>query len=541
MSADRIFYNGNVITVDPDFSIASAAAIQDGRILAVGSDPDILALAGAGTVRTDLAGRTLMPGIIDAHGHIGMVIKFAHWADLKAPDFYHPDMLSVDDIVSILRRHREEDHLEGDALILGFGYHESKLKEGRFLTKFDLDRVSATQPVIVANISLHVFSFNSAALKMLNVDETTQDPPTSKIFRVEGTSEPNGVIQGPLAQELIFNLSTDDMDTKLAAFDKAQQLYFSVGITTAQEGKSTPDDIAIFDMAVRAGRTKLDIVSYTDYHNIDQVLEDYPFQVGRERGHVKICGMKIISDGTLSSGAYLTRPFEGTKDDRGIEYCTVAEMEGAIRKAVRGGWQFAVHAMGDAAIDKLMDIYERVTDQEGADRSKLRNIIIHGSAMRADQIARVRDLGLLVSFYPSAGAALFELFCHTIGPDRAAATNPMKSAMDAGINVTMHNDAPIIGPDPFIPLWSAVNRCSVNAGTLFGPDERISVTEGIRALTINGAYQSFDEDRKGSIQPGKLADLVVLDRDPLGIDPMDLGLVRVLETIKDGQTVYTAV
>lgn len=540
MTADKIFYNGNIITVDAAFSIAEAVAIHNGKILAVGSNGACEAYKGPQTEMVDLAGKTVMPGIIDAHGHVGMVIKFANWADLKSPNFYVPTMYTIDQIIEILKKHKEENHLDGNQFVLGFGYHESRLAEHRFLTKFDLDRVSDTQPVIVANISLHVFTFNSVALKMLGVDENTPDPETSTIFRVEGTREPNGVVQGPLAQELIFNLDIDTMETKLTAFDKAQQLYFSTGITTAQEGKSTPTDMEIFDMAVKAGKTRLDIVSYADYHNIDESLEKYGFSVGEERSHIKVCGMKIISDGTLSSGAYLTRPFEGTTDNYGIEYCTREQMEGAVRKAIRNGWQFAVHAMGDAAIDKLLDVYEQILREEHADPNDFRNIIIHGSAMRLDQIARVKKLHMVASFYPSAGASLYELFCMTIGKDRAEMTNPMRSAMDQGVVVTMHNDAPIIGPDPFIPLWTAVNRISIKGGTLFGADERISVREGIRALTINGAYQSFDEDRKGSIEPGKLADMIILNLDPLSIKPIDLKEIRVLETIKDGVTVYTA-
>lgn len=540
MTADRIYFNGNIITVDAAFSIAEAVAIKDGKILAVGANRTCECYKGPETEMIDLEGKTMLPGIIDAHGHVGMEIKFANWANLKSPDYYVRSVTTVDEIVETLKKHKEDNHLDGDQFVLGFGYHESRLAEQRFLNKFDLDRVSDTQPVIVANISLHVFSFNSVALKMLGVDENTPNPETSTIFRVEGTQEPNGVIQGPLAQELIFNLDIENAETKMRAFERAQQTYFAAGITTASEGKSTPTDLEIFDMAVKAGKTKLDIVSYADYHNIDEALEKYDFPVGKERSHIKVCGMKIISDGTLSSGAYLTRPFEGTTDNYGIEYCTRDQMKDAIGKAVRKGWQFCVHAMGDAAIDKLMDVYEEVLQEEHIDPNEHRNIINHGSAMRLDQIDRVKRLHMVASFYPSAGCSLYELFSKTIGVDRASMANPIRSAMDRGVVCTMHNDAPILGPDPFIILWAAVNRRSINTGTLFGEEERISVREGIRALTINGAYQSFDEDRKGSIEPGKLADLVVINLDPLSLDPMDIKEIRVLETIKDGVTVYTA-
>jgi len=541
MTADRIFYGGKVITVDTDFSIVQAVAVCDGKIVKVGSDEEVKALAGDNTELCDLGGKTMIPGMIDAHGHLGMEIKFANWANLKSRDFYHPAVLSVPKVVEILKAHIADSNLSDSDYVLGFGYHESRLEEKRFLNKFDLDQVSTTQPVIVANISLHTFSFNSFALKMLGVDENTPDPGTSKIYRVEGSNEPTGTIQGPLAQELIFNLSLEDMDSKLRAFEKAQDLYFSVGLTTAQEGKSTPVDIEIFDMARKAGKIRIDIASFTDYTGIDEALKKYPFKVGEQLDHVRICGIKMISDGTLAAGAYLSRPFEGTTDNYGIQYIPFGRMKEAIRNALLNNWQFCVHTIGDAAIDKLMDAYEEVLNEEKLDPMDYRNVINHATACRINQLPRVKKLNMIISFYPSAASSIYEVFCMTVGKDRADVLNPMRSAFDEGIVCTMHNDAPIIGPDPFIIMWSAVNRVSVRTGTLFAPEQRITIEEALRALTINGAYQHGEEEYKGSIEVGKNADLVILSMDPLSIDPLETKNIKPLETIKDGITVYKAV
>jgi len=538
LQADRIFVNGHVITVDDAFSIAEAVAVRGGLIMKVGSSQEIREVAGPSTEVIDLGGKTMIPGMIDAHGHLGMQIKFANWADLKSKDFYHPETIGVGRIIEILKEHKRVNNLSDSAYILGFGYHESRLEERRFLDRFDLDRVSVQQPVIVANISLHTFSFNSFALDMLGVNAETPEPQSSKIYRVEGSNEPTGVIQGPLAQELIFNLSLETMQEQLTAFEKAQNLYLSVGLTTASEGKSTPVDIGIFDAARRAGKIVIDIASFTDYTAIDEVLERYPFTVGETLSHVRICGVKMISDGTLAAGAYLSRPFEGT-NNYGIQYIPFGRMKEAIRKALENGWQFCVHTIGDAAIDKLLDAYEEVLGEGVPDPMAGRHIINHAPAIRLDQLERVKRLKMIISFYPSAGVSLYELFCRTIGKDRAGMTNPMKSAIEHGITCTMHNDAPIIGPDPFIIMWAAVNRTSVRTGTLFSPQERISVEEALRALTINGAYQHREEDRKGSIEAGKIADLVVLNLDPLAIDPMRIRELHPLMTVKDGVTVYT--
>jgi predicted amidohydrolase YtcJ len=196
--------------------------------------------------------------------------------------------------------------------------------------------------------------------------------------------------------------------------------------------------------------------------------------------------------------------------------------------------------MGDAAIDKLLDIYEKVTREEGLDLTAQRNIINHASAVRLDQLPRIKKSGLLVSFYPAAGSQWYERYIHRLGEERAALTNPMRSAIEQGIVVTAHNDAPIIDPDPFIILWSAVNRRSVYTDTLWGPQERISVKEALRTVTINAAIQYRQENIKGSIEPGKQADLIILSHNPLAIDPIELKDVKVLETIKDGQSVYNA-
>ncbi len=535
MKADTIFYNGTILTVDKNFSVAQAVAIKSNKILKVGTDEMVNSFDCANKI--DLKGKTMMPGIIDAHGHLGMALKFANWADLTSKNYYDPQIFSVDEIMEKLKDHRKSHELGSDKLVLGFGYHESMLKEKRSITKFDLDKVSTTQPVIISNLALHIFSFNSVALKNLNINENTVDPAGSKIFRVDNSNEPNGVIQGPLAQQLVFNLSAETDEMKIKGFEKVQEEYLSYGITTVQEGKSTEGDLSIIDLLIKNNKIKIDIVSYVDYTAIEDALKLYDYEIGTYKQHFKIAGPKIISDGTLISGAFLTEPFIGT-DNYGIEYCTKEELEKVIRMSLENNWQFAIHAMGDAAIDKLLNIYSSVAAEKKIDLHKYRNTIVHGSTVREDQLDRIKDLNLMLTLYPSATAALYEAYCMTIGKKRADRSNPVKSAMDKGIVVTLHNDAPIIGPDPFIMLWSAVNRVSVREKISFGQEQRISVEEAIKALTINVAYQYFEEKEKGSIEKGKLADLIVIDRNPLEIDTSSLGEIKVLKTIKDGNIVF---
>ena len=438
MKADMIFHNGNIITVDKNFSVAQAVAIKSDKILKVGTNEMVNYFECANKI--DLKGKTMMPGIIDAHGHLGMALKFANWADLTSKNYYNPQIFTVDEIIEKLKDHKKNYELGSDKLILGFGYHESMLKEKRNITKFDLDKVSTTQPVIISNVALHVFSFNTVALKNLNINENTVDPVGSKIFRVDNSNEPNGVIQGPLAQQLVFNLSAETDEMKMKGFEKVQKEYLSCGITTVQEGKSTEGDLSIIDLLIKNDKIKFDIVSYVDYTGIEDILKQYNFKVGTYKDHFKIAGPKIISDGTLISGAFLTEPFTGT-DNYGIEYCTKEELEKVIRMSIENNWQFAVHAMGDAAIDKVLNIYNDVAIEKKIDLKKYRHTIVHGSAVREDQLDRIKSLNLMLTLYPSATAALYEAYCMTIGKERAGRSNPVKSAVDRGIVVTLHNDA----------------------------------------------------------------------------------------------------
>jgi predicted amidohydrolase YtcJ len=537
---DSIYHNGVFITVDPAARVASALAVRDGIIVAVGSDEELLALASPQTALIDLVGHTVIPGAIDAHGHFGKVVKATGWATLIPSDYNNRPTRSIDELVEALTELKDSRDFVPDEFIIGHSYHELFVTEKRLLDRFDLDRVSSTQPVVAAHSSFHLFSFNSVALRLLGISAESEDSPTDHIFRVEGGREPNGVIQGPIAQQFFFNLGIGDEAEKIRAFEKAQQWYFSYGITQAQEGKSTFEDIEIIHLAQEAGVARIDLASFVDYESLDEVLDKLPYQVGTTSGHLRICGMKIISDGTLSSGAFLSEPFNGTDDDYGIEYISRADLKAQLRRALRNDWQFMVHAMGDAAVDKLLDVYAELLDEEGLSPVGRRNIINHASGIRRDQLARVKRLGLIISFYPSAASALIELFSQTLGPRRATTVNPLGSALREGIIVTAHNDAPIIEPNPFVIWWAAVNRKSVSSGIAFAPEECVSVRDGLRLFTIDAAYQHGEETVRGSLEAGKKADFLVIDRNPFAVDPDELKDIRVLVTIKDGTVVYTA-
>jgi predicted amidohydrolase YtcJ len=480
----------------------------------------------------------MLPGFIDAHGHFCKVVQQSTWAELVPQDYFRPQTCSVGQITETLRAHAERLADETEPVV-GFGCHETNVAEGRFPNRFELDRVSSARPVVIASTSLHVFAFNTPALALLGVDANTPDTDMTKIWRVPGTNEPNGVIQGPLAQEYFFNIKIRDEKERLEAFEKAQTYYFRHGVTTVCEGKSTADDIALLDLAAGSGKLRIDVVSFVDYTAIDEVLARFPYKVGETRNRVRIAGIKIISDGTLSSGAYLSRPFEGT-NDRGIQYISAEKLRASIGRALENKWSFCVHAIGDAAVDKVMDAYEDALLRAGSVPSEPVKIINHATAIRLGQLPRVKALGFTLSLFPSATSKLYELFCATIGKDRAAATNPVRSALSHGIPVTAHNDTPVFEANPLIVVWAAMNRKSVASGTVFGPEERVGAEDAIRLTTISAARQYGVERDYGSIEAGKRADFVILDTNPLRAPPEEIGEIRVLATVKSGETVYSA-
>jgi predicted amidohydrolase YtcJ len=283
----------------------------------------------------------------------------------------------------------------------------------------------------------------------------------------------------------------------------------------------------------------IDVVSFVDYLSIDEVLEKHDVRVRETKGHLRIAGVKVISDGTLTSGAYLSRPFENSEDDYGLQYISYEGLKEVIGKAVQSDWRFCVHAMGDAAVEKVLDVYEEVLAEEGREPfGDFQNILNHSSAIRKDQLPRVASLGVGLSLYPSAASKLIELFSITIGEDRASAANPVRSAIENGILVSAHMDTPVIEANPLIIVWAAAGRKSVATGQVFDEDETVSVLDALRLTTINSAKQYGIDDKVGSIAAGKQADLVILDRNPLKTEIDEIGKIRVLQTFKNGKSVY---
>lgn len=468
-------------------------------------------------------------------------MNLADWANLRAgKTTYEMGTDAIEDILEKLKKHKEESNLGPNDWILGFGFLEFTTKERRLLTRFDLDKVSKDQPILALHLSCHVLCLNSKALELLGIDANFVPPFGTVVQRQEGSQDPDGVvISADFAFEVISTKLPRPAEAQIMKkLELVQKQYLSYGVTTGEDAYFKKNDYGIIAEAAGSGKLKLDLVLYIDRKYVDEFAQSGQYPYGKYKNHVKFQGVKIHLDGSTSGSAWFTKPYEGT-DNYGMEYCTLKEFEGLIRKALKNGWQMQVHAIGDAAIDRLVNSMQKISKEEGKDIKALRMTGVHMHGVRADQLDKVKELNIVPTFYTATIGVLAEAWKMTFG-ERAENMHPCKWALDRGIKFSMHTDDPIIVPDMIFTMWSAVNRKSLWTGQVLGAHQRISIMDALKAATINAAYQHFEEDRKGSITEGKIADMVILDRNPLKLaDPLDMKLVQVVKTIKDGEGVYT--
>jgi hypothetical protein len=537
--ADTIYTGGDIVTVNDAQPSAEAVAVKDGRILAVGTKADIeKAHKGAATKLVDLAGRTLVPGLIDGHAHVAQFGTQAIGANLLAAPDGHVE--TIDDLIAEMRKAVETQDLSLTGWIFGMGYDDAIL--GRHPNRDDLDKVSTTVPVLVVHISGHFSAVNSVGLKKIGYTAATPDPAGGVIRRRPGSKEPNGVLE----ETAHFAHAVGAVAPKTPAasdlfMKKALELAKSFGYTTANEGMTFPPQHAGFVDAAKRGLLDIDVIGYVPYANRD-ILDSYGVSTTYEERY-RLGGMKVVLDGSPQGRtAWRTVPYKHVPDGQEPDYRAYPAipdtklLEGLFDEAYQKKWPTHVHANGDAAIDQFLAALQPVQAKYGAgDR---RNVLIHGQFIRPDQLDALKELQVIPSLFPMHTFYWGDWYDKIIGPELAAQISPMRSAIGRGMMPTSHTDAPVALPNLMQVMWATVNRVT-RSGKVQGPDERISPIEALKAITLWSAYEHFEEKTKGSIEVGKLADLVILSANPLTIDPMKINQIVVMETIKEGKTVYT--
>mgnify|MGYP002264324038 CR=1 FL=1 len=504
---------------------------EDGRIQALGSRSSLADLVNPDCRRVDLGGRTLLPGFIDGHSHFTSYANTLGLADLSGAGSVGEILRRLEDFA------KEQDLAPGDWLV-GFGYDHNLLAGGEHPTRQDLDRVAGEHPVMVTHASGHMGAVNTRALALAGITASTQDPQGGVIGREAGGA-PNGYLEEAAFMAVGRQVPPPSPQRVLALLDQAQDIYLRHGITTVQEGLTGQGELVLLKQMAQAGCLRVDVAAYVDLDKAPNLAQENPTYLMGYRQGLKIGGYKIFLDGSPQGRtAWLTQPYEGAEDGyRGYPIHTDERVAELVRTAFSQGRQVLCHCNGDAAAEQFITAVEAVR-REGFQKADLRPVMVHAQTVREDQLDEMKALGILPTFFLDHiwfwGDYHYE---SVLGPQRACRISPAGSARDRGISFTLHQDAPVKMPDQILAIHNAVNR-KTQKGRVLGEDQRLSVEEALRAVTINGAYQYFEEDKKGSLEPGKLADLVILDRSPLKTAPEQLKGIQVLETIKEGRTIY---
>ncbi|MBL7472866.1 amidohydrolase [Robertkochia sediminum] len=540
VSEATLYFGGGIITMEGDSpEYAEALAERDGKIVFVGSKEEAVQQLGENYKEVDLKGQTMLPGFIDGHAHFFGFGAQAVMANLLAsPD---GNVNTIDDLVATLSEWYEANGTDKtQGWIVGMGYDDAILKEGRHPTKEDLDKVSTEVPIMAVHISGHFAVVNSKGLEEIGYTAETKDPSGGVIRRMENSMEPNGVLEELAAIPIMIQkISPTSPELVKYYMDKGQEIATSFGYTTAQEGRAMQNHLQMAEYA-EAGHFKIDVVSYVDY--MFPQYFDSEWYGNDYKNHYRIGGVKLTLDGSPQGRTawrhepYILPPDGQKKGYSG--YPAIPEdsvVQGIVNKAFENDWQLLAHTNGDAAADQLLRVLAEAGEQYG--NEDRRTVLIHGQLLRMDQLDSLKKYDVVASLFPMHTFYWGDWYKEIIGPEAAQKISPIKSALNRGVKVTAHTDAPVALPNLMMIAHTAVNRLS-RSGTVMGPDERLTPYEALQCLTSWSAWQHFEEDRKGTLTPGKLADLVILDKDPLKVDPLDIMNIRVMETIKEGETVF---
>ena len=538
-----IYYGGDIITMAGDTpSYIEAVVTREGNIIFTGSKAEAMATYEGKAEEVDLKGKTMLPGFIDGHGHVYNVGLQALSANLlPAPD---GESNTVEDIKRLLKEWitNNQSFIEKTGWVIGFGYDDSQLD--RYPTKEDLDEISTEHPVIIIHQSGHLSVVNTKGLEMAGYTAETKDPKGGKIRRVSGGNEPNGVLEeiahfNVLIAKFLPKIDTQIQDEMLL---KGQQLYASFGYTTAQEGRSTPDGTGAMERAAEKDELILDIVSYADILS-NRAAAESKYQGKTYTNKYRVGGLKLNLDGSpQGKTAWLSHPYlippEGEPHSyHGYESMTDEEAYEHVADAYKNNWQIMAHCNGDAAIDQYIAAVAKANKTFG--NEDRRTIIIHAQTAREDQLDSFVAEHIFPSFFPMHTFYWGDWHVNSVlGKERAYKISPTNSALKKGLKFTSHHDAPVALPSSIRVLSATVTRVS-RSGEVIGPEERVTTYEGLKSLTEWAAYQHFEEATKGTIEKGKVADFVVLDKNPLKIDPMELENLKVIAAYKNDEVIYT--
>lgn len=549
--AKTLYYNGTIITMTGSDPVTVEAVLTDGgRIQAAGSLEEVRAMVEEPVLK-DLKGAVMLPAFLDSHSHITAMAKVLSYAALQEADRF-------DGLIVILKKFKEERKPGAGDWIIGTGYDHNKMAEGRHPDRFVLDAAFPDNPVMITHASGHMGVVNTLALEKMGITKDTKDPEGGRIGRTadragngksgnavtgndgtDGYGEPDGYLEETAFTGSSSVIPEPGMEQLARQLEAAEQIYLSHGITTIQDGRTRSDEWKLLKYAAENELLHADVVAYAALNDAHELTEENPDYTGQYNNHLRIGGYKIFLDGSPQGRtAWMSSPYEGEPEGYcGYPIFKEEEVKSYFETALREGRQLLVHCNGDAAAQQMIEACRQAVRETGADPGQTRPVMIHAQMVRSDQLAQMAELSITASFFTAHTWYWGDVHLKNFGEARALKISPARTAIDDGVNVTFHQDSPVIQPGMLETIWCAVNRISCG-GHPMGVMERVTPYEALKAVTANAAYQYGEESEKGTIEPGKKADFVILSANPLTVPPMEIKKIRVLETIKSGKILY---
>ena len=529
---DLIVINGRVETMDANNSVVQAVGIRNGRIAVLGTNNDVIAERHGGTTVIDAKGKAVLPGFIEPHNHM-----VGYSTNLLEVDVRTPPNRNISDIVDRLRE-RASITPPGD-WIRGRGYDDTGLQDMRHPTRNDLDAASTEHPIAIVHNSGHMLAANSTALEKAGIHDETPDPAGGRIGRFPASGEPDGMLyetaQG-LVHQLLPTYTEGDVRT---GFVQAQDEYLRRGITTIHDASVSNargvDIMHTYHQAQREGFLKFRVNMFIQWEYLKD--SNFAWQTGGGDEWVRVAGCKIVSDGSIQGiTAALREPYHCDPNEQGWLIYEQDELNEIVMTLHQRGYQIATHANGDAAIDAILAAYENAL--RAIPKVDHRFRIEHCQVCVPEHISKMRDLGVIPNFFPNHvyyfGDRHRDRF---LGPDRVTHLDPIGSAIQAGIKPLLHSDCPVTPVNPLFCIQNAIARVT-SSGKVLTEVERVATREAISMMTVNAAYGAFEENVKGSLEIGKLGDLVVLNHDPFQEAAHELGQIESAATVVGGQVMY---
>lgn len=528
--SQTFYFNGTILTMDNPL-FADSVLSENGKIIAVGSYKDLQQMLSCNVTYFNLKGRTMIPAFLDTHSHFSAYANSLFQVPLET-------CRTKLEIIQHIRDFIVSRKIADGQWIVCKGYDHNLLPNGSHINRFDLDHASSSHPIVVQHQSGHLGIFNSAALALLHVTEQTPVPEGGVIEKKDG--ELTGYMEENAFLQFLQAVPMPPFSSLIKAFEEVQKRYASYGIATIQEGMMVDSLIPIYQYLLEHHLLKLDVIGYIDRQYKESFLSAFPSHWGQSKNHFKIGGYKIFLDGSPQGRtAWMRTPYLQTPDYCGYPSLNDEDVMDAVKNSVEDGLQILAHCNGDAACAQYLSCIKAAHTQ-GYSTDHIRPVMIHAQLLDYDQLNLVKSLPVIPSFFVAHVYHWGDTHIKNFGFARASRISPAASALRKKILFTFHQDTPVIEPDMLETIWCAVTR-KTKDGKVLGEQEAISVLDALKAVTIHAAYQYFEEDKKGSITPGKNADFVILSQNPLEIPKQDLRSIQICHTIKDDRIIYSQI